>query len=97
MLDSQNQAKETVSDFEATGTVLDKISGMVANISDMNAHISSAVNEQQTVVEHINQNVIMINDITNTATEDAEITSKEAIQLQNIAQKLQTAISQFKV
>ncbi len=97
MLDSQNQAKETVSDFEATGTVLDKISGMVANISDMNAHISSAVNEQQTVVEHINQNVIMINDITITATEDAEITSKEAIQLQNIAQKLQTAISQFKV
>ncbi len=97
MADSQSQVKETVSKFEQTGSVLDKISGMVANISDMNSHISNAVIEQQTVVEHINQNVININNISITTTEDTTKTAEEASQLQRIAVNLETAVSQFKV
>jgi len=97
MIDSQSQAKETVSEVEIMGTVLDKISEMVANISNMNSHISGAVNEQQTVVKHINENIVTINEVTTAATEDAEKTTLEALNLQNIAGNIQEGISHFKV
>ncbi len=97
MTDSESQAKETVSEIESAGGVLDKVSSLVGSISDMNTQISHAVNEQQTVVEHINQNVITINDVTRSSTEDTEKTVQEASQLQSIAMNLEAAISQFKV
>jgi len=97
MIDSQSQAKETVSEVEIMGTVLDKISEMVANISNMNSHISGAVNEQQTVVKHINENIVTINEVTAAATKDAEKTTLEALNLQNIACNIQEGISHFKV
>jgi len=97
MTDSESQAKETVAEIESAGGVLDKVSSLVGSISDMNTQISHAVNEQQTVVEHINQNVITINDVTRSSTEDTEKTVQEAAQLQSIAVNLQSAISQFKV
>jgi len=97
MAESQNQAGETVSEIEETGKVLDKISELVTDITDMNMHISGAVNEQKTVVEHINQSVITINDVTASSTKETEKTAIEADQLQGIARNLQTAISQFKV
>jgi len=97
MTDSESQAKETVAEIESAGGVLDKVSSLVGSISDMNTQISHAVNEQQTVVEHINQNVITINDVTRSSTEDTEKTVQEAAQLQSIAMNLQAAISQFKV
>ena len=97
MTDSEKQAKKTVTEIETAGTVLDQVSKLVANISDMNSHISDAVNEQQIVVEHINQNVITINDVTKSSTEDTKKTVEEASHLETIAMNLQKAISQFKV
>ncbi len=97
MSESQHQAKETVAVIEGTGDLLDNISSMVAQISDMNTHISSAVKEQKIVVEHINQNVNAINDVTANNSKDAEQTAQEAHHLQKIAGNLQRTISQFKL
>jgi methyl-accepting chemotaxis protein len=97
MTESQNQARETVAVIESTGELLDNISNMVAQISDMNTHISDAVKEQTIVVEHINQNVNSINEVTINNTMDAEQTAQEAHHLQKIASNLQSTISQFKL
>ncbi|AMK75306.1 MULTISPECIES: methyl-accepting chemotaxis protein [Methylomonas] len=94
---SQNQAKETVEVIESTGELLDNISNMVAQISDMNTHISNAVKEQKVVVEHINQNINSINEVTINNTMDAEQTAQEAHHLQKIAGNLHATISQFKL
>ncbi|MCQ8181831.1 methyl-accepting chemotaxis protein [Methylomonas sp. SURF-1] len=97
MTESQTHTKETVAVIESTGTLLDDISAMVERISEMNAHISDAVKEQKIVVEHINQNVIAINEATVNNTADAEQTAREAHHLQDIAGNLQKAISQFRL
>ena len=97
MAESQNQTKETVAVIESTGTLLDDISAMVERISEMNTHISDAVKEQKIVVEHINQNVVAINEATVNNTADAEQTAREAHHLQDIAGNLQKAISQFRL
>lgn len=64
MIDSQNQAKDTVIEIESTGLLLDNLSTMAEEISKMNIHISSAVKEQQAVVNHIGQNIHAINEVT---------------------------------
>lgn len=96
MTDSESQAKGTVSEIEQAGIVLDKVSSLVESISDMNIQISYAVNEQKTVVEHINSNIIMINDVTKNSTEDAKKAADEASLLELISRKVQNSISQFK-
>ena len=97
MNDSQNQTKETVTVIENTGTLLENISTMAERISQMNSHISDAVREQKIVVEHINQNVIAINEVAASSAADAEQTAQESLHLQQIANNLHTAIAQFKL
>lgn len=97
MSESQNQAKETVSVIENTGELLANISSMVAQISSMNVHISDAVKEQKIVVEHIDQNINSINEVTINNTRDAEQTAQEANHLEEISGNLQKTISQFKL
>ena len=97
MTESQNQAREAVTVIESTGQLLDNISTMASQISDMNNHISIAVREQQVVVEHINQNVVAIHDVTIDNASEAEKTEQEAHSLQKIARNLQRSIGQFKV
>ncbi len=97
MGESEAQSKQTVAEIEQAGMVLDKVSGFAENITDLNEQISLAVNEQQVVVEHINNNVITINDITKSATEEADKTAQEASELESISLTLQSVISQFKV
>ncbi|TPQ28912.1 methyl-accepting chemotaxis protein [Methylomonas koyamae] len=97
MTESQTQTKETVAVIESTGAVLDEISAMVERISEMNTHISDAVKEQKIVVEHINQNVVAINEATVNNAADAEQTAREAHHLQAIAGSLQKTISQFRL
>lgn len=97
MSESQTQARAAVTAIESTGQVLDNISSMASQISEMNNHISSAVREQQTVVEHINQNVVAIHDVTLDNANDAAKTEQEAHSLQKIAGNLQRSIAQFKL
>lgn len=97
MIESQNQSKQTVSAIENTGALLEQIAHMVEEISDMNSHISQAVKEQKIVVQHINQNIIAINDVTITSTGDARQIADEATHLQKIATNLQRSIAQFKL
>ncbi len=95
MKNSQSQARNSVDEIETTGSILNNIANMVTEISDMNAQISTAVNEQKIVVEHINKNVISISQVTSTASEDSEKTDKEASHLINIAENLRSSVAKF--
>ncbi len=97
MNDSQSQTKETVSVIESTGNLLDNISMMVEQISQMNSHISDAVKEQKTVVEHIDHNILSINDVASSSAAEAQLTAQESHQLQKIAANLQATMAQFKL
>jgi methyl-accepting chemotaxis protein len=70
---------------------------MTGEISQMNSLISAAVTEQKNVVQHINQNIVSINDVTSANVEDTEQTANEAQHLQQIAANLQNSIGHFKV
>lgn len=97
MEDSQNQTKETVSVIENTGTLLNDISNMVEQISQMNTHISTAVKEQKSVVEHIDRNILSINEVASRSSSEAQQTAQESLNLQRIAGNLQKTILQFKL
>ncbi len=97
MGDSQSQAKDMVEVIESAGSVLGSIVNMTGEISQMNALISGAVTEQKSVVQHINQNIAAINDVTSANVADTEQTANEAQHLQQIAANLQNSISHFKV
>jgi methyl-accepting chemotaxis protein len=97
MGDSQSQAKEMVEVIESAGSVLGSIVNMTGEISQMNSLISAAVTEQKNVVQHINQNIVSINDVTSANVEDTEQTANEAQHLQQIAANLQNSIGHFKV
>jgi len=97
MGDSQSQAKDMVEVIESAGSVLGSIVNMTGEISQMNSLISAAVTEQKSVVQHINQNIVSINDVTSANVEDTEQTANEAQHLQQIAANLQKSIGHFKV
>lgn len=97
MGDSQSQAKDMVEVIESAGSVLGSIVNMTGEISQMNSLISAAVTEQKNVVQHINQNIVLINDVTSANVEDTEQTANEAQHLQQIAANLQKSIGHFKV
>jgi methyl-accepting chemotaxis protein len=97
MGDSQTQAKDMVEVIESAGSVLGSIVNMTGEISQMNSLISAAVTEQKSVVQHINQNIVSINDVTSANVEDTEQTANEAQHLQQIAANLQKSIGHFKV
>lgn len=64
-------AQASVDSTERTGRSLDAIVTAIDTINDMNTHIASAAEEQTTVVEDVNRNVVNINSIARDTAEGA--------------------------
>jgi len=79
------------------GQALVKIEAKVADIDNMNALIASASEEQCSVSEEVNKNVVVISQLTEETTTGAEQTSAAASNLMTLASRLQTIAAQFKV
>ena len=60
MNQSQSQAKDSVEQAAMANESLVAIASMIAQINDMNMQIASAAEEQSSVAEEINKNIISI-------------------------------------
>lgn len=97
MEDGNQQSQQTVEQAAKAGTALETITAAVVHIAQMNDQIASAAEEQSSVAEEINRNVVTIRDITLDTVDGAEQTATSSETLRGVASQLQSLISEFKV
>lgn len=79
------------------GELLAEIAEGVAGISDRNIQIASAAEEQSSVAEDINRNVLAINDVAIQVSAGAEQTAATSLELARLAEQQQELVGRFKV
>jgi methyl-accepting chemotaxis protein len=97
MEQGRGKAQVSVQQAARAGTSLDTIASAVGAISDMNAQIASAAEEQGAVAEEINRNIANIRQIANQTASGAEQTATASAELAKLAVHLQTHVGRFKV
>jgi len=97
MNQSRSQADVTRDTAAKAGEVLTAITSSVTNINDMNALIASAAEEQNSVAEEVNRNVVNISQASETTAESVASTAKSSEDLRNIAEELKHVVSRIKV
>jgi len=91
------QAQKSVERAAEAGSTLETITKSVAVISDMNMQIASAAEEQGTVAEEVNRNIVSIHIIAKKTADGAEQTASSSVQLSELATELGGLINTFKV
>lgn len=96
MKSSHQQAQEGVSQVALAGNSLQSITLAVASINDLNAQIASAAEEQSSVAEEINRNIIIVSRIGEQTSEGAQQTAATSEELAELAAQLQGMVQQFR-
>ncbi len=94
---SQSRARNGVDQAASAGSTLDAIKEAVDTITEMNAQIASASEEQSSVAEEINKNISNISQVAEQSATGAEQTSAASDQLARLAENLQRLVAQFRV
>ncbi|MGD2116879.1 MAG: methyl-accepting chemotaxis protein [Chromatiales bacterium] len=97
MQKSQDQVRFSVEQSEQAGTALNTITTAISTISDMNVQIATAAEEQTSVAEDINQNVVRISDASGQTVEAAENIASSSESLAQLAEDLESLLGKFKV
>ncbi len=97
MEQGRGKAQMSVQQAARAGTSLDTIASAVGAISDMNAQIASAAEEQGAVAEEINRNIVNISQIASQTASGADQTAMASAELAKLAARLQSVVSKFKV
>ncbi len=97
MARSLEQTKLAVDYASQSGEALQTIAQAVNEINEMSTQIASAAEEQSSVSEEINRNIVSINDMSNQTAEGASQTSIASEELARMASDLQGLVAQFKV
>jgi aerotaxis receptor len=95
MQGGSQQATSSVQEAAEAGASLDSIATAVATINDMNIQIASAAEEQSSVAEEINRNIVSITQYADTTTESAEKTAASIDKVVQSAKALRELISRF--
>lgn len=93
----KEQAVQSVSHANAAGESLELITTAVSSINDMNTQIASAAEEQSSVAEEINRNVVNINDMAEMISDGSQQTAKSSNDLEGLASQLQNVVSRFRI
>jgi methyl-accepting chemotaxis protein len=93
---SQNQSKRSVAQAEQAKDSLEAIVQAITTISDMNIQIATAANEQSSVANEINQNIVNINQVVDQTADGMQQTQMASQGLSELANNLQLLIKQFK-
>ncbi|HEB55477.1 MAG TPA: methyl-accepting chemotaxis protein [Gammaproteobacteria bacterium] len=93
----QEQANSTVERAEEAGKVLKCITETVARIADKNTLIATAAEEQSSVAEEINRNVVTVNEIAAETAEGAQQNAASSNKLSQLASELQQLVSSFRI
>ena len=97
MSKGQANTKTTVEKAALASEALSAITLAVSQIAEQNSHIATAAEEQSSVAEEINQNIVSINTLSIQAAQGAEHTAASSQELERTANELQQMISMFKV
>lgn len=97
MKQSKEQADNSVENASEAGSALEMITASVADINDMAAQIATAAEEQTSVNEEINRNIVNISTISDSTAIEAENTSESSNELAELAANLKQQVSLFKV
>jgi len=89
----QNSVKTTVQ----TGKALETITSAVTIINDMNLQIASAAEEQSSVAEEINRNVVNINQVAEQSAEGVKKTASASDELNSLTNELSQLVARFRV
>ncbi len=91
------QAQRGADMAQEAANSLDAIARAVGSINEMNTHIAAAAEEQSTVSEEINKNVVNISQISELTATGAEQTTAASTDLSRLANELQQLVGQFKI
>ena len=97
MDESRTQADSTRDTAARAGEVLNSITQAVMSINDMNTLIASASEEQNSVAEEINRNIVNISQVSDTTAESAQRSAIASEDLRNLAEELKHIISRIKL
>ena len=97
MEQGRSKAQVSVQQAARAGTSLDAIATAVGAISDMNAQIASAAEEQGAVAEEINRNIANISQIASQTASGAGQTATASAELAKLAVNLQSHVGRFNI
>ena len=97
MEQGRSKAQASVQQAAGAGESLSSITGVVGTISDMNAQIASAAEQQGAVAEEINRNIVNISQVTGQTAAGAGQIADASRELAKLAMHLQTHVGRFKV
>lgn len=90
-------AQNSVEQAKNVSESINEITSTVTSISDMNAQIATAAEEQSAVADEMNRNVNKISDESDTALQNTQETSAAAEQVGALSVNLQAVVSRFKL
>jgi methyl-accepting chemotaxis protein len=94
---SRIQAQSSVEQAGKAGESLITITKSVAQITNMNSQIATAADEQKSVANEINKNIVNINDIVGSTKDAAQLSANTSSELAQLASDLQAQVRQFKI
>jgi methyl-accepting chemotaxis protein len=97
MTQGRTQATECVDHANETGRALHAITLAINVINDMNIQIASASEQQSSVAESINQNVINVKHIAEENAVAANQTRASAAEIAHLSEQLKELVDQFKI
>ncbi len=93
----QQMAAQCVQQAELAGQSIQSIASAVADISDMNTHIATATEEQNSVAEDLNRNIININTVSTEIGEGTAQTASACKDHSTLAHHLSELTRRFRV
>ena len=90
-------AQSSVEQAKNVSESIKEITSTVTSISDMNAQIATAAEEQSAVADEMNRNVNKISDESDTALQNTQETNAAAEQVGALSVNLQEVVSRFKI
>jgi len=97
MEQSRSRANDTVTKAEDAGASLASITTAVETILQMNTQIATASEEQTSVAEEINRNVVNIQNVSEQTASGAQQTSHASAELARLSDELRGLVGQFRV
>lgn len=97
MNEGQQQAETCVQQAGEAGEALDAITQAISVINEMNMQIASASEEQSSVAESINENVINVKSIAEQSAAASTQTKSSSSEIARLAEQLNSLVAQFKV
>ena len=97
MEQGHEQAQNSVEQASNASAAINEITRAVTSISEMNAQIAAAAEEQSSVADEMNRSVVQISSESQSTLAHSHDTSAAALQVGALATNLQESISRFKI